>query len=71
MGAPNLFLAPGAIGVRRNFSRRDQSRHFAYIFQVTNADDQVRNQQQENISWSRSYDDAMQMDVNKKLCAFY
>jgi len=27
--------------------------------------------QQENVSWLRSYDDAMQMDVNKMLYAFY
>ena len=33
------------MGVRRNFSRGGgQSRHFAYLFQVANADNLVRNQ---------------------------
>ena len=32
------------MSVHRNFSKERQSRHFAYIFQVANADDQVRNQ---------------------------
>jgi len=72
------------MGVRRNFSRKGQSRHFAYIFQVANADDQVRkqagkpgnsppkNSPTKNITRLRLYDDEMQMpDVNKTLYAFY
>ena len=62
------------------------NRHFSYIFQLANGDDQVRNQagepgncpspennkKQENISWLRPYDDGMQiLDVNKTLYAFY
>jgi len=71
-------------GRPHNFFQGGQSRLFAYIFQVANADDQVCNQageagncpppkiaQQENISWLRPYDDAVQMpDINKTLYAF-